>query len=335
MAKLHYYWIDWMKTIGMYFIVAGHLNPVGYTYIYVFSVPLFFIISGFLAKHEKNRNMFWQKQWTNLILPCIVICLLMHIHDIMLGVVHGNFSWEDIPKHIFYCIIGEHGLGTGSGGLGMCWFIYTLVLCRILYQYTFDKIVLRWLVVIVCLVVAIMYNRQEIEVYNAVLNTSLAYPLYLFGGGGKFLYDNMRHPVAKTLIIVLFVISLTLVAVIGKLNGAPWMFGARYGNNLILFLIGGIAGTLAVFACSYLFQRFHCRGIDVISRGTIIVLGFQFVLIECYSHAPELFHGGLSEYVAAFIILVSFLPLINFSEIYFPVLLGTRVLNRNESINQL
>lgn len=324
MAKVHYYWLDWMKAIGMYFIVAGHLSPVGYEYIYVFSVPLFFIISGFLAKHEKEA-LFWHKQWHNLILPCIVICLLMHIYDVILELVHNNFILENIPKHIFYCIIGEHGLGTDAGGLGMCWFIYTLVLCRILYQYTYGVIVLRWLIVIICLAIAFIYNRQDIEVYNAVLNTSLAYPLYVLGGGGKLLYDKMKRPALSTLMIVLFVIGLALVIICGKFNGAPWMFEARYGNNLILFLIGGVAGTLAVFVCSYYLQHFYYRAIDVISRGTIIVLGFQQVLIRCFDHAPAMFHGGISEYVAAFIIMLIFIPLITLSERYFPVLLGTRV----------
>ena len=42
--------IDWMKTIGMYCIILGHFLSIGHKYIYVFSVPLFFVISGFLNK---------------------------------------------------------------------------------------------------------------------------------------------------------------------------------------------------------------------------------------------------------------------------------------------
>ena len=26
-------WVDWMKVLGMYFIIAGHFFPTGYTYI--------------------------------------------------------------------------------------------------------------------------------------------------------------------------------------------------------------------------------------------------------------------------------------------------------------
>jgi surface polysaccharide O-acyltransferase-like enzyme len=33
MDKERIIWIDRMKVIGMYFIIAGHLFPIGYTYI--------------------------------------------------------------------------------------------------------------------------------------------------------------------------------------------------------------------------------------------------------------------------------------------------------------
>ena len=43
-------WLDWMKVIGMYLIVYGHFSSYGHKFIYTFSVPLFFMISGFLFK---------------------------------------------------------------------------------------------------------------------------------------------------------------------------------------------------------------------------------------------------------------------------------------------
>ena len=46
MAKEHFAWIDWMKVLAMYLIIAGHLSVPGNRYIYVFSVPAFFILSA-------------------------------------------------------------------------------------------------------------------------------------------------------------------------------------------------------------------------------------------------------------------------------------------------
>lgn len=36
MVKEHYYWIDWMKVFGMYFIVAGHFF-IGHEFV---NIPL-------------------------------------------------------------------------------------------------------------------------------------------------------------------------------------------------------------------------------------------------------------------------------------------------------
>lgn len=49
MRRVNY--IDWMKALGMFFIIWGHLNPEYIKdCIYTFSVPSFFVISGFLFK---------------------------------------------------------------------------------------------------------------------------------------------------------------------------------------------------------------------------------------------------------------------------------------------
>ena len=333
MIKEHYYWLDWMKAIGMYFIVAGHLEPVGLEYIYVFSVPLVFCISGFLAKKEINSTVFWQKIWNNLILPCILISAIMHGFDIMLDVVHGVFSPWLIPYRIFNSLLGVHGLNTEAGGLGLCWFIYTLVICKIFYQYTCDKKYLNWFLVLFSICVALYYNMQSETIYNSILNVSLAYPFYLLGGGCKVLYDRFQNFLKNVSIAGCWAIlasSIIVVFVVGRINGAPWMFEAHYGKNIILFFIGGISGTVSIFMFSFLMNSFQTTVVDIISRGTIVILGFQLILIQLYYHVPKGWLGAIDDYFAAFIILLLFVPIILFTERFFPVILGSRVLHRHE-----
>lgn len=50
MGKVRYYWVDWMKVLGMFLIVWGHFFPKSFCdAIYSFNVPLFFCISGYLG----------------------------------------------------------------------------------------------------------------------------------------------------------------------------------------------------------------------------------------------------------------------------------------------
>ncbi len=44
-----YDWIDWMKALGIYLVILGHFFSVGEEFIYVFHVPLFFLVAGLLS----------------------------------------------------------------------------------------------------------------------------------------------------------------------------------------------------------------------------------------------------------------------------------------------
>lgn len=176
LSNQRYYWIDWMKAIGMYFIIAGHIFPIGNAYIYVFSVPLFFMMSGFLGHREDDVRLFWKKLWKNLILPCIIICFILHLENISAGLRLGKFEWESIPRHIVNCLEGFQGYQRPAGGLGVCWFIYTLVICKILQQFTSKNIIVHVAVLVACIVGSIWYNVRDLHLYNAIANTTLAYP---------------------------------------------------------------------------------------------------------------------------------------------------------------
>lgn len=52
-------WIDNLKVFGIFLVVLGHFTPnykeaFSSQYLYQFHMPLFFIISGFLAKEYRN-----------------------------------------------------------------------------------------------------------------------------------------------------------------------------------------------------------------------------------------------------------------------------------------
>lgn len=65
---------------------AGHLFdncwaffPLGNQIIYMFSVPLFFFISGFLSKTNETEKVFWSKLFRSLVLPLLIICFLFGV----------------------------------------------------------------------------------------------------------------------------------------------------------------------------------------------------------------------------------------------------------------
>lgn len=313
-----------MKVIGMYFIIAGHIFPLGHEYIYVFSVPLFFVISGYLGHRENNDRLFWEKLCTNLILPCIVICLILHLEMIASQIRIGVFGWNLVPKHIIQCIIGSLNLHTLEGGIGICWFIYTLVLCKIIQQYLSHFKLANVAIIVLCAVISIWYNINNLHYCNSIMNVTLAYPMYAIGGG----INVEKILSAKVFVhIFAFAVYVLIVIIVGWYNGAPWMYDATYGKNIVLFFVGGLSGTMAVLIVSYHLKKFKPSWLLVISRGTIIILGFHQLFIRAYSYLPDMFHNVLVDYIMALVILFAFVPIIQLSERYFPVLLGSRAQN--------
>ena len=58
--KVRLYWLDWMKTIGMFFIVWGHIFPEHFTdFVYAFNVPLFYAPSchKLILHHQSIQSL--------------------------------------------------------------------------------------------------------------------------------------------------------------------------------------------------------------------------------------------------------------------------------------
>ena len=81
-----------MKTSGIYLIVLGHMFPSpGTNFIYSFSVPLFFFISGFLFYQQKNFNTFFIRNFHSLIIPYLFINCISLIFVVCFS---SSFSWK-------------------------------------------------------------------------------------------------------------------------------------------------------------------------------------------------------------------------------------------------
>ena len=103
--RLNY--IDYMKTSGIYLIVLGHMFPCpGTNFIYSFSVPLFFFISGFLFYQSDSFNTFLRKNFYSLIIPYLFInCISL----IFVTFFTSSFSWEkSVIKPLLGVLIGAN-----------------------------------------------------------------------------------------------------------------------------------------------------------------------------------------------------------------------------------
>ncbi len=330
MTKERYLWIDWMKVLAMYLIIAGHLGVPGNQFIYVFSVPSFFILSGFLFKKESWKT-FFQKSFWNLFIPMMA---LLFINVLYSAVING---WGLIPfiKVIFRSLVGYQGENYAYGGLGALWFVYTLLACRLLMQiiYSFPVNLYRVILLLINLLflfICILYNRSEVSArlqFNSIINILLAFPFFTIG----FLFSSKKEDICSISIsfksTLLFLFSIFLIILCGKLNGLVYLYKCSYGHYLLLCFLGGIAGSFCLFFLSKLCEKYiGVRNvIESLGQGTIIILGLHVLLMSLLATQWAFLFGtgdGANLYLFSLLLLLIFIPINSFCKKYIPILYG-------------
>lgn len=315
-------WIDWMKAIGIFLIVYGHFFSLENKYVYVFSVPLFFMISGFLCKKEIEEKIFWKKLWYNLILPMLLISLINCIFNSLLLIHRGTFDMPFLYKFPFQVLLGFHS------GVGTLWFVYTLVLLKIIVQYLPHNKLIQIIAFLFFPIVGVLIDlwnplicgRNIVNNSNSIINICMAYPFFYLGYVLKRWKKelNILHSLRAELFMFLF--SIVLVFMCGKMNSGVWMYKNGYGNNILLFILGGVAGTVMVFIFSKWLNRIRIKFVVNISNGTILILGFHcylILLVRKFFSLPT-----SMDLLYSFLIILIFIPVIRFTEKYMPCLIG-------------
>jgi polysaccharide biosynthesis protein PslL len=121
-------WIDICKGMGILLVVLGHLQngTLLEKFIYLFHMPLFFFISGYIHTVQKDlKNLFYKKS-VHLLLPYVSFLLLLYPVQIIHIYRHGA-SNHALQAAIFNLVWGG---GRLIGVYGVFWFLPCLFLTQ-------------------------------------------------------------------------------------------------------------------------------------------------------------------------------------------------------------
>jgi len=120
-------------------------NPLN-TYVCIFHVPIFFIISGYVASLSKRSSMS-KKRVMALLIPYIIFsCFNSFIKFAVLGIQHA-LTVDIIRKELVELLI------TGNGTV---WFLVTLLFTELVYIYLLRKIVNPYIRLASCLLMIVV-----------------------------------------------------------------------------------------------------------------------------------------------------------------------------------
>ena len=327
MSKNRILWVDTMKAIGMFFIVLGHFFPLYISaWIYTFNVPLFFFMSGFLARKENSWTIFLRKNLQGLIVPYLLLCVLISVQYII-----SNISdWHRMSYWLVGVLFGFHSI-DGMAGCQSMWFVYCLFLVKVLFQLSAtDK--RRWALLVVCVLGMIVYHIYGIKLKWAFSNVLYAFPYFMMGYWFKQkdivkfvtlkLHDWRWNTVVGT--------SSILTAVVASYNGIAMTYEGGVGNSLIIMALCSIVNIMAICRLSYAIQNFRVKEVSAISSGSILILAFHWRIVCIIGRLVGHFLKGYPAIecfafaVFALCICIVFIPIIRFIHQQLPILMGRR-----------
>ena len=308
-------WLDWMKVLAILSIVWGHFFSEGHLYLYVFSVQVFCVISGFLYKKSPDWRTCLTKCFWQLFVPTVIMSVLMHLETYLRCLALGttyDISWSWFFK---WLLLGHHWC------MGPCWYFYTLIVMRLVMQLLPER---RWAYVLLFIALsvgAIALNSQGIEMSNANVNVLVCMPLFLIGVFLKPLRNALNAQHHVLLEVVLLTVAIIGVLECGKYNGYVWMYLCGYGNNYALYIIGGMAGSVMLYVISLWLSRLNRHGmVQTISKGSILIIGLHIILVRRLTELPDCMWG--EDLLFSILILCAFIPVVRLAELYCPILLG-------------
>lgn len=308
-------WLDWMKVWAILAIIWGHFFSEGHVFLYVFSVQVFCVISGFLYKKSLDWKHCILKCFWGLFVPTVIMSVIMqleaYLRCLALGEVY-EVSWLWFIK---WLLLGHRWC------MGPCWYFYSLIVMRLIMQVLPER---KWVyaLLFVALSAGAIYLRYTgIEISNANTNVLVCMPFFLIGVFLKPLINPFTNLHNYFMEVVLLVLAVVLVILCGHYNGYVWMYLCEYGKNYALYIIGGLAGTAMLYVVSLWLCRLPYRNIIMtLSKGSIVIIGLHIVIVRRLAELPN--RMWIEDLIFSILILLVFVPLIWIIERFAPVLLG-------------
>lgn len=321
-------WIDWAKTLSIFAIVWGHCFPEGLCgFIYAFNVPVFFIISGYLCHREASFGKCFDKTLHNLIIPYFILAAIKVAGPVIKHIGDGEWIWS-----VAAVIGGFHSLNDAPGCSNL-WFVYSLVIVKLLFQVSSGR--RDPALAMACLAGAVVYNDiLHLEWRWAVSNCLLAYPFFIIGNSlrdkdivQRLVISARQYRYGATFAAALLI---AVTYIVGTQNGQAKLYMGQYANNVVLFAIGALTGSMAVFVLSALLDGVRLKITRVISSGTIVILVFHRELLHPLlkeigkMDTSSLLTVNTLVFASAVIVVLAFYPIILLVKRFFPIVLGRR-----------
>lgn len=295
-------YIDLARFVGIYAVVLGHFTPfesiadgIGRELIYMFHVPLFFLISGMLSKPTSPIKVFY-----SLIIPYFIYNVI-------------SIAKLDIIPLITFNALELNNAPT--------WFFAALFFIKIISDNVNNAIPV-YIGIIIFVVTILYYSDIGISRFMGLHAVVYGLPFFLFG---KFLKDKMSFVVSAR---IYFWIPCAIILFFVFMYYERFdLYSSEIHNPLVYFFTSCMASLLILVLCSKLFVYIPKSFYDFIrvnGRGSMFILGTHYILLGVLSKyiIPDVQIDFLLKMLIVALLSVPYYFLIKYTYNKFPVLYG-------------
>lgn len=276
-------YIDTAKAVAIMLVIIGHtpLYEPLQKWVYVFHVPLFFFISGYLFSFRRNPNFkdFVKKRFKQIALPYVVVNLLTWSFWAVVArrySVGSDYSGIPLWKPLEAAFLGY---GMSMIHCTAMWFVGCLLVIEILYYLLFRNRSGKMRFVLVLEVFTIgwinsCWNGDRLPFFAGQALMGLCF--YAVGNEMrqmKLAFDN------GAVALLSLVVTILAAAFNERVDSC-----ANFYGNVVMYLVGGLAGVYATL--------YACRTVDAIvvrvrdfirfvANDTLLICGFHLVAMSC------------------------------------------------------
>ena len=296
-------WIDIAKGIGIILVVLGHVNYVSdidyniIRVVYMFHMPLFFFLSGYLYKKNTDTKGFVKNKFQQLMVPYFVSLFVLAPFSPMFKELYAS---SDVTFIMIAEVIGKLLFGGCYlyDEVGILWFLPVMFFTQIVYSVLCNRLKIHnvYLVILLLLigayVLSMRFAKDQLVPLNAhVVMGTLA--IYHIG----HMYKKSGY---KENIIIVTVLALISIASIWFLQDNIFSIRSGYYGYPFFTLFCAIVMILLVKNIS-----------EAISRNNIlsklfISLGKESLFIMCFH---MLFMLNVVKYISVNPVIVIILTL--------------------------
>lgn len=253
--------IDFAKGIGIILVVLGHLNipAVLRIWIYMFHMPLFFIISGYLERGKKESiRRVLSKKTLQLLVPYYlfgtIIIIFNTVYD---AIIYQSFSKLMLMKRIIALIYGNFIWENNYQYIGTLWFLVAMF------------------------AVTVIFKTLVIRLYNKYIQGGIVVVLFVFGVllNYKLVNQGIRLPYCLDvafIMLLFYYVGYVFKIKLQNLNKS----NHNFYSSILMIILGSILGSLNSMLMMYTHQKIINVDVLRMHLGQPILFIFTALLIS-------------------------------------------------------